>query len=89
VNWGEVLYWSAAFIAGTILLSAITGVIANAVIKTKKASSYRAELDVPGRAGSGGKIHVALDSEAELIKFLQRYSQDIIRWSESPDRVKR
>jgi hypothetical protein len=89
MNWGELLYWMAFFIAGLILLSTVTGVIANAVIKVKKAGSYRVELDAPELAGYGGKVRVALDSEKELIAFLQRYSEDIIRWVESPDRIKR
>jgi hypothetical protein len=89
VNWGAVLESAAWTVAGLIVLSMIINLIANAVVKARKAGAFRAELAAPELSGYGGTIHVALDSEDELIKFLQRYAQDIIRWSESPDRAKR
>lgn len=73
MNWGEVLYWSAAFIAGTILLSTITGVIANSVIKVKKAGSHRVELEIaePGlyREVISGSFETAEQAQAFIAKF--------------------
>lgn len=88
MNWGEILEGIAWGLGGFILLGTFVGTVAGAVIKVKKAGAFRAELDVPELSGYGGKITVAVDSEKELIDFLQRYAQDIIRWAESPDRKK-
>lgn len=91
MNWNWDQFWMvlALLIGLMVVLSIITGSIASAVVKVKKTGAYRVELNAPELSGYGGKIHVAVDSEAELIKFLQRWNSDIIRWSESPDRVKR
>lgn len=86
MNWGEVVEGVLWGLGGLILFSVIVNVIRDAVIKSRKAGAYRAELDAPELSGYGGKITASFDSEKELIEFLQRYAQDIIRWSESPDR---
>lgn len=89
MNWGLVLDAVCWGLGGLVALSVIVGVMRDAVIKVKKAGAYRAELAAPELSGYGGTITVAVDSEKELIAFLQCYAQDIIRWAESPDRVKR
>jgi hypothetical protein len=76
VNWGEVLYWTAFFIAGVILLSTIMGVIANSVIKVKKATSHRVELEIsePGfyREVVTGSFETAEQAQAFIAKFQPR-----------------
>lgn len=76
MNWGEVLYWAAVFIAGLILLSTITGVIANSVIKVKKATSHRVELEIsePGfyREIITGNFETAEEAQAFVAKFQPR-----------------
>lgn len=88
MNWGVALETACWLIAGIILLAVILGLFRDAVIKVKKAGAYRAELDAPELGGYGGKITVRVDSEEELIKFLQRYATDVTRWAMSPDRKK-
>lgn len=86
MNWELVLGAVCWGLGGLIALSLVVGVFRDAVMRTRKASAYRVELDAPELSGYGGKIHASFGTEKELIDFLQRYAQDIIRWAESPDR---
>lgn len=83
----QTFLWSLAYaVVGLVALALVAALIVGAVQSVQAKGKFSVTLDAPEISGYGGEVHGHFDTEGQLIAFLQRYAQDIIRWTESPDR---
>ena len=74
MNWWLVLLYVGYLVGGLIVISMVASVIVNALIRLKKAGSYRVEIFVPDLAGfGGGTVRASFDTKAELDAFVKDF----------------
>jgi uncharacterized membrane-anchored protein YhcB (DUF1043 family) len=84
---GETFLWVLVYaVVGLVVLGLVAALIVGAVQSVQAKGKFSVTLDAPELSGYGGEVHGHFDTEGQLVAFLQRYAQDVIRWTESPDR---
>jgi hypothetical protein len=69
-DWNQFWLALASAVLLMVTVSIIAGSIANAVIKARKASSYRVKLSVTSLAGHEGEIQASFASAAQAQTFV-------------------
>lgn len=84
---GETFLWVLTYaVVGLIVLAVVAAIIAGAVQSIQARGKFSVTLDAPELSGYGGEVHGHFDTEEDMVRFLQRYASDIIRWRNGPDR---